>query len=55
MLKNPRECIDEASGVLVPILLPTEVEYDAVLDAVTAKIRIVAELIRNSAGDDSSR
>ncbi len=53
MLKNPRECIDEASGVLVPILLPTEVEYDAVLDAVTERIRVVAELIRNSAGDVS--
>lgn len=54
MLKDPRECIDETSGVLVPILLPTEVEYDAVLDAVTEKIRIVAELIRNSAGGVNS-
>ncbi len=54
MQKDPPECFDEGSTLLVPILLPTEVEFDAVLNSVTEKIRIVAELIHNSVGDVSS-
>ncbi|MCY4544514.1 MAG: hypothetical protein OXD39_04670 [Gemmatimonadetes bacterium] len=53
--KDPPECFDEGSAVLVPIPLPTEVEYDKVLDAVAERIRAVSELIRNSAGGDINR
>lgn len=54
MHKDPRQCFDESSAVVVPILLPTEVEKDMVLTAVVETIRSVAELIRNDAGDNSS-
>lgn len=53
--KDPPQCFDEGSAVLVPIPLPTEVEYDLVLDAVAERIRTVAELIRNSASGDTSK
>ena len=54
--KDPKGCFDEGSALLVPIPLPTEVEYDKVLDAVAERIRAVSELIRNSGdGDNSSR
>ena len=55
MHRDPCECIDEDSAVLVSIPLPTEVEYETVLDAVVERIRVVAELIRNSAGGDINR
>lgn len=43
--KDPPECFDEGSAVLIPIPLPTEVEYDMVLDAVVDRIKRVAELL----------
>ena len=55
MHKDPPECFDVGSAVLVPIPLPTEVEYDKVIDAVSKKISAVAELIRNDAGGDINR
>lgn len=55
MHKDPGECIDEDSAVLVPIPLPTEVEYDMVLEAVVERIRTVAELILNNASGEISR
>ena len=41
----PPECLEENQALLVPIALPTGVEYDAVLDAVVERLREIADLI----------
>lgn len=52
--KDPPECFEEGSAVLVPIPLRTEVEYELVLDAVVSRIRAIAEMIRSGASGDIS-
>lgn len=43
--RDPPECLEENQALLVPIALPTGVEYDAVLDAVVERLREIADLI----------
>ena len=43
---DPPQCIDEPNAILVPIVIPTGVEYDEVLDAVVHQIQRVSELIK---------
>ena len=42
---DPPECLEENQAILVPIVLPTAVEYDAVLDAVVKRLRQIADRI----------
>ena len=42
---DPPECVEENEALLVPIPLPTGVEYDAVLDAVVTRLREIADRI----------
>ena len=42
---DPPECLEENQALLVPIALPTGVEYDAVLDAVVARLQELADRI----------
>ena len=44
-LTNPPGVIDSGTDLLVPIHLPTGVEYDAVLDSVVDQVRQVAQLL----------
>ena len=46
--EDPPKLID-SDGLAAPIDLPTGVEYDAVLDAVVARLKYIAELIRQGA------
>ena len=43
--KDPPSAFEHDGGVIVPIDLPTGVEYDAVLDSVVNRLREVADLI----------
>lgn len=45
MLSDPPECFEEDGQMLVPIPLPTGVEYNAVLDAVVTRLQKIADLI----------
>ena len=42
---DPQGCFDEGEGLCVPIMLPTAVEHPAVLNAVVARIKDVADRI----------
>ena len=52
VLMDPPDCFDEGSAVLIPITLPTEVEYGMVLEAVVCRMQKVAELINAHTQND---
>ncbi len=48
MRKDQPSAFELHGGIIVPIYLPTEVEYDAVLDAVVSRLQEIADLIEKN-------
>lgn len=51
--EDPHGLIDEGKDMVVPIKLREGVEYDAVLDAVVARLKHIAELLGPAERSDS--
>lgn len=52
--RDPPECVDEGRAILVPIELPTGVEYEEVVNAVVRRIQGVSRLIHAVGSADGS-